>query len=120
MANYELANDSVDDLMITVVNNLGVIVPAPAGDVFTVVSGDAAMVNAIIATMPSGPHVGTPSLRMNALKQLSTAPVTVTVSDSSGLQNATLIVDVVADLTPKSITLDVVDAIHTPQAVPPA
>jgi hypothetical protein len=118
MANYELANDMVDDIMITVVDGHGDIVPAPAGDVFTVTSSDAATVNAIIATMPSGPNAGKPSLRINALKQLSTAPITLTVSDADGLQSSVLVVDVVADLTPKSITLDVVDAIHTAQAIP--
>ncbi len=118
MANYELANDMIDDIMITVVDGAGNIVPAPAGDVFTVASSDAVTMAATIATMPSGPNVGKPSLHINALKQLSTAPITLTVSDADGLQTVVLVVDVVADLTPKAINLDVVDAIHTTQAVP--
>src|ERR1700730_16920278 len=118
MANYELANDMVDDIMITVVDDNGDIVPAPAGDTFTVASSDAATVNAIISTMPSGPMLGKPSLRMNAMKKLSTAPVTVTVSDADGLKSFALVVDVVADLTPKALNLDIVDATHTPQPIP--
>lgn len=120
MANYELANTSIDDLMITVIDDEGHIVPAPTGDVFSVVSGDPAMLNAVIATMPSGPAAGAVSLRINALKKLSTAPITVTVTDSASLQAAELIVDIVDDLTPKTITLDIVDAVHTPQPVPAA
>lgn len=118
MANYELANDSIDDIMITVMTAGGALVPAPTGDVFTAVSSDTVTLNAIISTMPSGPNVGKASLRMNALKKLSTAPITVTVSDADGLQSSVLIVDVVEDLTPKTIALDIVDATHTPQAVP--
>ncbi len=119
MANYELANDSIDDIMITVVDAAGTIVPAPTGDAFSVVSSDPASVNAVIATMPSGPNTGTPSLRINAMKQLASA-ITATVSDNDGLQSFVLTIDVVADLTPKAINLDVVDAIHTPQPVPAA
>jgi hypothetical protein len=118
MANYELANDSVDDIMITVMDSSGNLVAPPPGDVFTALSSDPLTVNAMIATMPSGPNIGKTSLRINALKKLSTAPVTVTVSDADALQSDMITVDVVADATPKTIKLDVVDALHTPQAVP--
>jgi hypothetical protein len=118
MANYQLANDMIDDIMITVVDAAGAIVPAPVGDVFTVVSSDPLSMNAIIATMPpGGPNAGATSLRINAMKKLFTG-VTATVSDADGLMTFVLTVDGVADLTPKSIMLDVVDAIHTSQPVP--
>ena len=117
MANYELANDSIDDIMITVNDAAGTVVPAPAGDVFTAVSGDPTMLTAVIGTMPSGPNAGAPSLRINAVKQLF-SNITVTVSDADGLQSFDLVVDGVADVTPKAITLDVANAVHTPQPVP--
>ncbi len=118
--NYELANDMIDDIPIVVMDAAGALVPAPAGDVFTVVSSEIpeVFVHAVIGTMPSGPAIGAPSLRINALMQLSTAPVTLTISDADGLQSFTLVVDVVADLTPKTIALDIVDVVHTAQPVP--
>lgn len=122
MANYELLNDRIDDIMIVVTDGAGNKVPAPVGDVFNVASSEVPMttVNAIIATMPSGPFAGAPSLRINGLKKLSTATISLTVSDADGLQNIVLPVDVVEDVTPKAITLDIVDAVHTSQAVPAA
>jgi hypothetical protein len=118
--NYELANDMIDDVPIMVTNNACNKVAAPAGDIFTVVSSAVppVFVNATIGTMPSGPNAGSPSLRINALKILSTATETLTVSDADGLQVAVLPVDVVEDLTPKTITLDTVDVVHTPQPRP--
>jgi hypothetical protein len=119
MSNYELVNDAVVDIMITTIDAAGNLVPAPAGDTFTVVSSDTASLNAVIGTMPSGAFAGKTSLRINALVQLK-AGMTVTVSDSAGLSTDVQTIDIVADATAKAITLDLVDAVLTPQAVPAA
>jgi hypothetical protein len=119
MSNYELVNDAVVDIMITTIDAAGNLVPPPPSDVFTVVSSDMASLNAIIGTMPSGPFAGKTSLRINALVALKPG-LTATISDSAGLTTDVLTIDIVADPTPKAITLDLVDAVLTPQAVPAA
>lgn len=120
MANYELVNTNVDDILITVIDDAGDKVAAIAGDTYAVVSSDPAMVNAVIGTMPSGSDAGAPSLRINAVKRLSKTPVTATVSDVDGLRSFVLVIDVVNDVTPKALDLDTVNVIHTTQDIPPA
>jgi hypothetical protein len=118
MANYQLANDVIADIMITTVNANGVLVPAPVGDVFTVVSSDPTKMAAVIGKMPSGPFVGVPSLHINALMKGPFTGLMATITDSSGLAADPALIDIVEDLTPKTITLDFVDAVLTPQPVP--
>jgi lysozyme family protein len=116
MANYELKNDSVDTITIMATDASGATEPLPASDTFSVANSDPSTVNAVIGTDASG----NPALVINALKQTSTAPVTLTVSDSAGLHSVDLVVDVVADRAPVNLMLDVADATHAPQPVPPS
>jgi hypothetical protein len=118
MANFELADDTIASIAIHVTDASGDILPAPTGDTFSVVVSDATKMTAAIGTMPSGPLVGAAAVILTPLVKLA-AGLTVTVSDTAALNMAVLIVDIVADVTPKAIVLDTVDAIFTPQAVPP-
>lgn len=115
MANYELPNDEIDTITIKTQNAAGTTEPAPAGDVFTVVSSNPASLNAVLGTDAGG----APAVVMNALVQESPG-ITVTVSDSAGLSAFVLTVDIVVDVTPTNIILDIADATHTSQAVPTA
>lgn len=116
MANYQLKNDSIDTITIKeVVDATGAPAPVSPGDVFTAASGDTAAVNAVIGTDAAG----NPALVINALVQAASG-ITITVSDAMGAKAATLVVDVVADVVPVDIVLDVADATHAPQPVPAA
>ena len=114
MANYELPNDEIVSIPIMTTNAAGVTEPNPAGDTFSVVSSNPASLNAVIGTMADGT---TPAVVINALVQVSPG-LTITVSDSAGLAAFTLTVDIVQDVTPANIVLDVADATKTSQPVP--
>lgn len=116
MPNFELPNDEVVTIPILTQNSAGVTEPMPAGDVFTVVSSNPASLNAVIGTVGTPPA---PAVVINALVALSPG-LSFTVSDSAGLVVVTQIVDIVADVTPTNIVLDLADATHTAQAVPTA
>jgi hypothetical protein len=118
MANFELADDTVAAIAIHTVDAPGDVVPAPVGDIFSALSSDGTKLTATIGTMPSGPMLGATALILTPMVKLASA-LTVTVTDTAALTSSMLTVDIVSDLTPKAITLDVVDAILTPQAVPP-
>ena len=118
MANFELADDTVAAIAIHVTDASGVVVPAPVGDIFSALSSDGTKLTATIGAMPSGPMVGAVALILTPMVKLASG-LTVTVTDTSALTSFVLMVDIVMDLTPKAITLDVVDAVFTPQAVPP-
>lgn len=120
MSTYKLPNDKIADIMITTINDQGVLVPAPEGDIDSVVSSDPASLGAVIGTMPSGPFAGKPSLRINALRKGPVAALTATITDSAGLLMDVVDIEIVENLTPKAIALDFVDAVLTPQPVPPA
>lgn len=113
--NYELLNDAVATFPIVTTNAAGVAEPAPTGDVFTVVSSNPASLNAVIGQTASG----APAVVLNGLVQASPG-LTATVSDSAGLQSFVLTVDIVADITPKNISLDVADVTIASQPVPTA
>lgn len=115
MANFELANDQVTTVPIHTANSAGVMEPAPAGDLFHAVSSNLASLNAVIGADATGG----PAVVMNALVQGSPG-ITVTVTDDAGLQSFVLTVDIVADLTPTAIMLDVGGATHVAQPVPAA
>ena len=117
MANFELADDTVAAIAIHTVDAAGDVVPAPAGDVFSAVSSDSTKMTAMIGTMPSGPMAGAVALILTPLVKLAPG-LSATVTDTAALTMEVLPVDIVADLTPKAISLDVVDAILTPQPVP--
>jgi hypothetical protein len=115
--NFELANDTVSYIPIHVVDANGDVVPAPSGDVFSVVSSDPAKMSAVIGTMPSGAMKGAVALVLAALVKLAPG-LSATITDTAALTMGVLPVDIVADLTPKAISLDTVDAVLTTQAVP--
>ena len=117
MANFELADDTIAAIAIHTVDGAGNVVPAPAGDVFSVVPSDPTKATAAIGTMPSGPMAGAVALILTPLVKLAPG-LTATITDSAGLTLYVLTFDIVADLTPKAISLDVVDAVLTPQPVP--
>ena len=115
MPNYELPNDEVDTITIKTQTAGGATVPVPAGDVFSASSDSPAAINTVIGKDAAG----NPALVMNGLVQ-EHPDITVTISDSAGLVAAVLVVDIVADVTPKNIVLDLADATHVAQPVPTA
>lgn len=115
MANFMLPNDQVLTASIHVTDNAGGMEPAPAGDVFTVVSSNPASLNAVLGADAAGG----PAVVMNAMVAAGTG-YTVTVSDAAGLASSVTTVDIVADKTPANLMLDMVDSTHTKQPVPTA
>ena len=114
LANFRLTMGETAFLAIHITNKDGVIVPAPAGDVFSAVSGDVAMVIATTDVMPSGPLQGTPALKLVSVA--AGLGITATTTDSAGDNPDVILVDVVADLTPAAITVDEADAVFVHNA----
>jgi hypothetical protein len=117
MANIQLANDEILIIPILTDNADGMPVPPPAGDTFSVSSSSPSL-SAVIDTTTLVPP-GTPGVKINATVQVSPG-LSFTVADSSGLMAFTQGVDIVADTTPKLITLDVAHEVVQSQAVPTA
>lgn len=115
MANYQLQNDWVAVIPIVAHDAAGDVVPAPAGDTFTVSADDAASLNVAIGTNSAG----NPAVVLNALVPLA-SNVTCTLSDSAGLQVDVFGVDIVEDVTPTALGLDFTAIEHTMQPVPAA
>jgi hypothetical protein len=115
MPNYELPNDEVDTITIKTQTGGGATVPAPAGDVFNVVSSNPTSLQATIGKDAGG----NPAVVLTPLVQVSPG-ITVTVTDSAGLMQDVQVVDIVADVAPKNIVLDLADATHVSQPVPTA
>jgi hypothetical protein len=115
MPNFELPNDEVVTIDIETTNSVGTVEAAPAGDVFTVVSSAPASLGAAIGVGTAG----APAIVLTPLVQVSPG-ITVTVSDSAGLAQVALTVDIVQDVTPTNLILDVADATHVSQPVPTA
>jgi hypothetical protein len=115
MANFELKNDAVTTFTIKATDSGGGSEPLPAGDVFTIANSDPTNLNAVMGTDAAG----NPALVVNALHPLATG-ITVTITDSAGLQGVSQIFDIVADTAPTNLVLDVADATSVPQAVPAA
>ncbi len=114
MPNFELPNDEVLTVTIHTTDAAGDTVPAPAGDVFTAASSSPSL-NVVIGV----DGAGAPALIVNALVQVS-PNITVTVADSAGLTQAVQIFDIVADVAPANVVLDLVGATHVAQPVPAA
>ena len=93
----------------------GIVVPATPGDVFSVVSSNPASLGAAIGATAAG----TPAVVLTPLVQASPG-LTITVSDADGLQQWVQIVDIVQDVAPRNVVLDLADATTVPQAVPTA
>lgn len=115
MPNYELPSDGVATITIKTTNSSGVVEPTPAGDTFAVVSSNPASLGAAIGKDASG----APAVVLTPLVQQS-PNITITVSDSAGLAQDVQIVDIVLDVNPKNIILDLADAVVTPQPTPTA
>lgn len=115
MPNYELPSDEIATVTIKTTDAGGGTEAVPAGDVFTAVSSNPASLGVSIGTDASG----APALILTPLVQAS-PNITVTVSDSAGLKQAVQIVDIVLDVTPKNVVLDLADAVLTSQATPTA
>jgi hypothetical protein len=119
MANYQLKNDVVADILITSINDAKVLVATPAGDIDSVVSSDPGKLNAVIGTMPApSPFIGMASLRINAVMKGPFTGLTVTITDSAGLKSDVAGIDIVEDTTPTAISLDFSSVVLTPQPVP--
>lgn len=114
MPNFELPNDEVVTIDIESTNSAGVVEPLPAGDTFTVTSSSPSLGAAIGVGSAGGPAIVlTPTVQ-------ESPNITVTVTDSAGLTQVVLLVDIVQDVTPTNLVLDVADATHVSQPVPAA
>lgn len=112
--NFPIPNDEVINIPIETANSAGSVETDPAGDTFTASSSDPTSLAASISTLSSSAE-----LVLTPLVQLATG-VTVTVSDSAGMTAATLVCDIVEDVTPTHLVLNVANATHTSQPVPAA
>jgi hypothetical protein len=122
VANIQLANDEIIEYPIVALDAGGQVVPAPAGDTYTVTNGTPASLNSVIGTLSAasrdGIPAGSPCVSLNALVATATG-ITLTVTDSAGLGLFSGAVDIVADLAPKNLGLDVTDpVVQGSQAVP--
>ena len=113
LPNLEILNDTVVTIPIQTQDAEGSVVPAPSGDTFTVVSSLQGSLGAAISADSSG----NPTLVLTPLVQASPG-ITITVSDADGLAQAVQICDIVPDLTPKNIVLDIAGETTTSQPVP--
>jgi hypothetical protein len=114
MPNLELLNDTVATIPIQTQDSAGVVVPPKAGDTFTAVSSLPASLGVAVTPDASG----NPTLVLTPLVQASPG-ISVVISDADGLPQITQLVDIVPDLTPTNIVLNVAGETTTPQAVPP-
>jgi hypothetical protein len=117
MATWQLKNDKVDTFTILVLDPAGGVVPAPSGDVFAVTSSDSTKLNAVIGQDSKG----NPAVVINALIQQSTpGSLSYTLSDSAGLTKFVEQVDIVQDVTPTALGVDLTNVEETSQPVPSA
>jgi hypothetical protein len=114
MANFELPNDEVVSIPISTADAAGTIEPSPPNDTFSAVSSNPASLGASVSVV-----AGNPMLVLTPLVQVSPG-ITVTVSDSAGLAQAALVVDIVADTTDTTIVLNTAAATEVSQPVPTA
>lgn len=115
MPNYELSNDTIATIPIMTTDAGGTVVPAPVGDKFTVVSSNPTSLSASIGQTSTG----NPAVVLTPLVQASPG-LSITVSDSAGLAQDTQLVDIVQDVSPKNVVLDLADATTTTQPTPTA
>lgn len=115
MADFPLANDSIATIPIVTADAAGDFVSPPKGDTFSAVSSNPASLTAAIGTTATGG----PAVVLTPLVQVSPG-LTVTVTDSAGLMQFVLTVDIAADVAPKTIALDIAHATTVAQPVPTA
>lgn len=114
MPNFELASDEVATATILVRDAGGDVVPAIAGDVYTVSSSSPSLNVSIGADAK-----GAPAVVMQPMVVASPG-IQVTVSDSAGLPAFIQVVDIVADTKPVSIGLDLANVSEVSQPTPTA
>lgn len=112
MANYQLLNDHIDVIPILGRDPAGDLVPLPAGVVPSLKNGDPASVAAVISPIASGGY----SLDINALVPAATN-ISIEIDDGT-LTPYTLVVDVVSDIIPTSVGLNLQAVTFTTQPVP--
>lgn len=110
--NFQLKNDEIRTVVIHVVDAAGDIVPAPAGDQFSVASSSQSL-NAVMGTDTTQP----PEFMINATVIAGT-DYTLTVSDSAGLTVGVYQIDIVGDDAPAAIVADFAGSTATSQPVP--
>jgi hypothetical protein len=113
MANLEILNDTVVTVPILVDDDEGNPVPMPVGDVPSVISSDPTKMSATIGATAAG----APAVVLTPLVRGWTDG-SFTVTDSAGLQSVIQVVDIVENLTPAKLTLDVVNVTTVSQPVP--
>lgn len=114
MADFQLQNDLVYTFTIHVEDANGDIVPAPAGDTFSVASS-----SADLGVATGTDANGNPAVVCTPLVVSGTG-YTVTTSDSAGLKVATNVFDIVPDTAPTQLVLDTTNPSTTSQAAPTA
>jgi len=113
MANFEIPNDSVWTFPIVTLNAAGSFEAVPAGDTPTVTSSNAASMTAVASTAAPWTCTVTPMVQLSP-------GLTVTVADSAGLVSNVYTFDIVADVTPTNVGLDLADGTSVAQPVPAA
>lgn len=109
MANYELMDTNIDSFPLKGKDAAGDFVPLPAGIQATAKVSDATSLNVIID--PDG------TVHMNALKPAPVLGISVEFDDGT-LTPFTMVVDIVADLTPTSVAPDLTTVTHVAQPAP--
>lgn len=109
MANYELMDTNIDSFPLKGKDAAGDFVPLPAGTQASAKVSDPASLNVTIDA--------TGMVSMNALKPAPVLGVSVEFDDGT-LTPFTMVVDIVADLTPTSVAPDLSTITHASQPAP--
>lgn len=107
MANYQLMNDSVDRIPIMGMDGAGDLVALPSGSTPTLKNSDPASLNAIIDGN---------DLVINALVDTA-SNITVEIDDGT-LKPFSFVLDIVEDVEPTSVALNLTAVTHTSQPRP--
>ncbi len=120
MADFPLFNDTQYWFLITDDDAAGAVVAAPAGDVDSVVSSNAASIAMTVEPMPSGASAGAPSVHVVPMVQATTG-ISCTLSDTAGLPMPVVVTFSVApNPAPTSLALDTATVVTASQAIPAA
>ncbi len=120
MADFPLFNDTQYWFLIDDDDSAGAVVPAPAGDVDSVASGNAASIAMTVEPMPSGPSAGAPSVHVVPMVQVTTN-ISCTLSDTAGLPMPNVVTfSVGPNPAPATLALDTATVVTATQAVPAA
>jgi hypothetical protein len=114
-APFELKNINIATISILTIDAAGDKVPPISGDVFSVVSSDPTKMTAAMGVDATG----NPAIVLTPLVRLAPG-LTATVSDTSALTSDVQIVDIVNDVTPAAVSLDLASATFATQPMPAA